>query len=132
MRPVISPSVKWKKIDLLDEFYQIDPRLQFILEDCARWVVASGYDFVVTALLSDAETDARLGRVSKSHQEGRAADVRCVGWPEEFIAKFIKFAEAAHGKDGAISAHDGQRRLVVFHNVGHGPHLHIQVSRRTK
>ena len=126
------PAVKFKDNSKRDEFYQLDDRLQFILEDLARYCEANGYDFIITDMLSDAESDFKLGRVSKSHQEGRAADIRTNCWPEEFVPKFIAFAEAAHGNSGAISLKDGKRRLVVYHNNGNGIHCHIQVSRREK
>lgn len=128
---VASPSITWKETNLLDEFWQIDERLQFILEDCARWVVANGYKFVVTDLLSEASEDKKLNRISTAHQEGRAADIRTRDWPEEFVKKFLTFIEAAHGHHGAISKKDGKRRVAVYHNNGNGIHFHIQISRRT-
>ena len=129
MNKPLYPAVKFKDNSKRDEFYQIDSRLQFILEDCARWVSNNGYDFVITCLLSDLDTDIKLKRVSAGHREGRCCDVRTRDWPEEFIGKFMAFIEAAHGKQGAISKNDGKRRIAVYHDNGSGAHIHIQVSK---
>lgn len=127
----VSPSVLFKDNSRREEFWQLDERLQFILEDCARWVTAHGYQFVVTDMLSEEEHDKALGRVSTSHLEGRAADIRSKDWPPEFITKFLKFIDAAHGHHGAISKSDGKRRVAVYHKVANNQyHLHIQVRKR--
>jgi hypothetical protein len=128
MNRTLYPAVKFKEGVKREEFYSLDERLQFILEDCARWVSNSGYDFIITGMLSDLDTDIKLKRVSASHREGRASDIRTKSWPEEFIAKFMSFIEAAHGKQGAISKSDGKRRIAVRH-VGTADHIHIQVSK---
>lgn len=128
---VISPSVQFKELSKRDEFYQLDDRLQFILEDCSGWVTSHGYEFVITDMLSEEMDDIKLGRVSTSHRDGRAADVRTRDWPQEFVKKFLIFIDAAHGHHGAISFSDGKRRVAVYHKVtDNAYHLHIQVKKR--
>ena len=122
------PSVKFKDGQTASEFDQIRPELRAILNDMGRYCDLSGREFVLTDLLSDAFSDAKLGRVSTSHKEGRAADCSVNGWSEEFIAKFIEFFTDKYGHLGAVSKSDGKQRLIVDH-VGTARHLHIQIKR---
>lgn len=110
------------------EFPHIKKELQVILLACGEYCREWGYDCVVTDLLSDAFSDAKLGRVSTSHIEGRAADLRNKNWSEDFNTQFIKWLESQYGKMGAISKTDGKRRIVVDHE-GTARHLHIQIAR---
>lgn len=125
------PSLEFKTAKERGEFSQIQPRLQFILEDMARWVHANGFRFVVTDILSDAYDDIRLGRVSTSHREGRAIDVSVKGWTPEFKKKFEQFFEAAYKDDGAWSKRTGKINLIELHDNGNGAHAHIQIRRKT-
>lgn len=128
---VTYPSLEFKSAREREEFSQISPRLQFILEDMSRWVAAHGRRFIITDLLSDAYDDIRLGRVSTSHAEGRAADISIKGWPEDFQKKFELFFESAFSGDGAWSKRTGKINLIEIHNSGHGAHCHIQIRRNT-
>lgn len=122
------PSVSFKDGAAAAEFDQLRPKLQMILNEMGRFCELSGHRFVLTDLLSSAADDARLGRVSNSHREGRAADVSVKGWPEEFTAHFMAWFAKLYGKEGAVSKSDGVQRLIVRHNIGHGDHLHVQVK----
>jgi hypothetical protein len=132
---VASPLVRFKTAEVAKEFAHIRVPLQLIVDDFARFCNASGYELVITDALSSAADDARLGRVSNSHQEGRAVDFRIKTWPEEFIVRAIAWLERVYGHKGAISKSDGKRRLVVRHNVRMedgtllGDHCHLQISR---
>ena len=129
------PSVKFKDGETAKEFDSIESTLRMILNDMARYCSLSGYDFIITDLLSSVFDDARLRRVSTTHQDGRAADVSVRGWPEGFVNKFISNFDYTHGHFGAISKKDGQQRLIVRHNVKRpdgsmgGDHLHVQIRR---
>ena len=125
---VASPLVRFKTKEVAREFSQIRVPLQLIVDDFARFCNASGYELVLTDCLSSAADDARLGRVSNSHREGRAVDCSVKSWPEEFIVRAVAWLERVYGYKGAVSKSDGKRRLVVDH-VGTGRHLHIQISR---
>lgn len=120
-------SLKFKSQRERDEFSQIHEKLKFILNDMSRYVVAHGYEFIVTDILSDAFEDKRLGRISKSHSEGRAADVSINGWPKEFQAKFEAFFEAAYKNEAAFSKRTMQNNLIEIHDNGNGAHAHIQI-----
>lgn len=123
-----SPLVRFKTGEVAKEFAQVRPALQLIVDDFARFCNAGGHELIITDCISSPDDDARLGRVSTSHQEGRAVDCSVKTWPEEFIIRAIAWLERVHGHKGAISKSDGKRRLVVDH-VGSARHLHLQISR---
>lgn len=65
------------------------------------------------------------GRVSKTHSEGRAVDIRTRDMkinPKEFCDKFNE----KYKRIGAISAKSGQQTPCVYHDSGNGWHIHLQ------
>lgn len=119
----------FKNEETNNEIDLIHPKLKEILETMGEYCANHGRELVVTDLLSSPVDDARLGRVSHSHQTGRAADVSIKNWPEEFIEQFKEVLTKSFGRIGAFSASDEKRRIVVDH-VGTARHLHIQIDRR--
>lgn len=122
-----APCIQFKDGQTASEFASINPTLINILNDMGRFCELQGRKFVITDLLSSAHDDALLGRVSTSHQDGRAADVSIKGWTEEFITQFKSRFEHLYNHYGAISKKDKKQRLIVDH-VGTARHLHIQVK----
>lgn len=127
---IVPSNIEFKYPDLVKEYQSIDSRLQLILEDMAGWVKGRGYKFVITDLLSEEWEDKELKRVSTSHREGRAADVRVRDWPIDFRHEFEAYFELKYKKWAATSAKSGLRNLIVIHSNGNGIHCHIQVSRK--
>jgi hypothetical protein len=118
---------------LIQEYQEIDPRLQFLLEEMARWVTAKGYKFVITDLMSEEQEDKKLKRVSKSHQEGRAADIRVRDWPRQFRIMFEEYFEKRYSHLAAISKQTKKPNLILIHDNGLGGlHTHIQIKPKEK
>lgn len=113
---------------LLAEYQLIRVRLQLVLEDMSAFCEAQGQEMVLTDLMSEATEDAALKRVSTSHQEGRAADVRIKNWPEWFKQKFEVTFEARYPHYAAVSKTTMQPQLIVYHDNGNGTHAHIQIK----
>lgn len=121
--------IKFKTDKEKAEFDKIKLNLKFILLDMASYFNANGYDFVITDLLSEVQEDKKLKRISSSHREGRAADVRVKGIPEDFIKTFEEKFEKIYRNEAAISLKTGEPNLILRHNIGAGDHLHIQVKK---
>lgn len=121
--------IKFKTEKEKIEFDKVKSNLKFILLDMASYFNANGYDFVITDLLSEIQEDKKLKRVSASHREGRAADIRVKGIPEEFLKTFEEKFEKIYHNEAAISLKTGQPNLILRHNIGAGDHLHIQVKK---
>lgn len=66
---------------------------------------------------------------SSTHVDGRAVDVSVRGWTDTDIFNARKHMESIAGHYGAISARDYKKRVFVYHNVGLGDHIHLQVMK---
>jgi hypothetical protein len=118
--------------ELKVEFTQIEPVLRKLLIEMAQWVASKGHKFVITDLLSEKLEDEKLKRVSKSHQEGRAADIRVRDWPKELRKLFEEYFEKRYSHIAAISKKSGTPNLIEIHDNGNGIHCHIQVRKQKK
>jgi|OpeIllAssembly_1097287.scaffolds.fasta_scaffold137963_2 hypothetical protein len=119
--------------ELKVEFTQIEPVLRKLLIEMAQWVTSKGHKFVITDLLSEKLEDEKLKRVSKSHQEGRAADIRVRDWPKDFRKLFEEYFEKRYSHIAAISKKSGKPNLIEIHDNGIGGiHCHIQVRKQKK
>lgn len=123
--------IKFKTAKEKEEFEspKIKGNLKFILLDMASFFNANGFDFIVTDVLSEVQTDKKLKRISSSHREGRAADVSVRNIPKDFLQIVEEKFERIYQNEAAISLKTGQPNLILYHNSGHGDHLHIQVRR---
>jgi hypothetical protein len=71
--------------------------------------------------------DLVSGRVSKTHEQGRAFDASIRGWTMDDIQACIEHMSEVCGDLGAHSLNDGLQRVVVFH-TGTAEHFHFQVK----
>lgn len=121
--------IKFKSEKEKSEFDKVKANLKFILLDMASYFNSFGYDFIITDLLSEVQDDKKLKRISSSHREGRAADVRVKGIPEDFLKTFEEKFEKIYRNEAAISLKTGEPNLILRHNIGSGDHLHIQIRK---
>lgn len=124
----ISQYIKFKYPELIKEWDQIRSRLKIILDDMALFCHQNGHEFIITDLMSEESEDKKLKRVSKSHSEGRAADIRVKNWPLDFRAKFKSYFEERYKGWAAVSKSTGQKNLIVIHDNNNGLHTHVQVA----
>lgn len=87
-----------------------------------------GISPVFTETKTTAEIDKALGRVSKSHQTGRAFDLRTWNYSDEQLKKIYDYLMTNYGHLGAWTKL-GNRQLVVHHDSGYGDHFHVQIDR---
>jgi hypothetical protein len=113
--------------DLKKEFNQIHPKLRELLLEMSRWVVSKGNRFIITDLMSENLEDKSLKRVSKSHSEGRAADIRVRDWSKDFRRLFEEYFEKRYSSIAALSKKTLKPNLIEIHDVGAGIHCHIQI-----
>jgi hypothetical protein len=98
-----------------------------------------GIELVLTATRTTREEDNGLQRVSSTHRDGRAFDVRITDphsgerlLSEDFIAQFCAYFRKKYPNLGAVSGarpEGRNRNLIVYKPHGSGPHLHIQIKR---
>ena len=110
-------------------FLKCSPRLQEIMVDlvdyCEKVLRVTP---IFTETLTTAEVDKALGRVSVSHQQGRAFDMRTWNLTEDNLKAIAAWLRANFGNIGAFNK-TGERQLVVHHDSGHGDHFHVQIDR---
>lgn len=105
--------------DLLAMHSSLYAILSFVLGYCQTHSLPC----VVTSIMDEAE-----GRISRTHQEGRAFDVSTRGWSEFHIHRFVKMTNERFKDIGAISNVDMVPRAVIYHKVeGSEYHFHFQV-----
>lgn len=121
--------IKFKNKKVEDRAKDLDKGLFAILVEMGWFCASRNLDFVLTETVTTPEEDERLGRVSKSHQEKRAVDVRTRDWPEAFIKTFVADFEKKYGHLGAKSLSDGKRRFLIDKSKTKAPHIHIQMGR---
>ena len=71
------------------------------------------------------------GRISKTHEEGRAVDVSIKGFSEFHLRRLPHFLNTRFGKDwgtNKVGSND-LPRVCVVHDAGSGNHIHLQVKR---
>lgn len=108
-------------------FFLMHPLLQIIATDGSYWAYKNGLDFVITETITTISDDSSKKRVSSSHREHRAFDLRSSGWSQEEIKNFEIYLSEKYRGLGAISSKTGKENLVEHHDSGYGPHFHIQI-----
>ncbi len=121
--------IKFKTESEKKEFDKVQANLKFILLDMASYFNVNGHDFIITDVLSEVDEDKKLKRISASHREGRAVDVRTKGIPQDFLLAVEEKFERIYRNEAAVSSKTGEPNLIQRHNVGSGDHLHIQVRK---
>lgn len=120
-----------------DKFPDMLPRTQELAVEMDQWAQKEfGIELTLTATQTNQEEDHELQRVSSTHRDGRAFDVR-INDPatgervlsEDFIAKFCSYFRKKYPALGAISSNTTGNNLIVYKPHGSGPHLHIQIKR---
>lgn len=67
--------------------------------------------------------------VSNTHPEGRAVDISVKKWSLSDRRDCEIYLNSHALQYGAISKRTGHHRVIYPHDVGLGPHFHLQVSR---
>lgn len=101
-----------------------DPRLRADLKSVvekldSHMLCKYGVKTVVTGIFPE----PCVSRASKTHEEGRAIDVRTISWPE-YLPK-----AATDWINTKFSTGIEDMYVGVYHNSGFGWHLHIQCAR---
>lgn len=109
----------------LEDFLYMTPYIAKILAAFSLYCVQNGLPCRITSIMGDAP-----GRVSKTHETGRAFDASVFGWPEFHIHRIVHKFNKEFKDIAAFSASDNKPRAVIYHKVDGGAyHLHFQTKR---
>lgn len=100
-----------------------------VMEEMVLWCLGKNLSPVITETVTTLIEDAKLKRFSKSHQQGRAFDLRTRDWPRELLKEFQDYFNSKYGKLGALSGTTLQPNLILWHDSGHGEHFHVQFNK---
>ena len=109
---------------LITELQQIRPDMLLVLAHFSFFCWKNNLPCVVTSVFEEV-----FGRTSDTHKEGRAVDVSVKGFGPQDIRNCIDYLNKNVGHLGAYSSSDNQQMVAVYHNVGFGNHIHLQVAR---
>jgi len=109
-------------------FSECHPKTQEVAAYIIEVTKKYGGECVFTETKTNGSIDKALGRVSNSHEQGRALDQRTWNLEPEIIPLIIRDVTEKYGNIGAVTQ-SGIRQLAVHHNSGHGDHIHWQLDR---
>lgn len=111
-----------------DRAHLLHPIIKEIMVNSIEWFRDYGVSLIITETVTTEEEDKKLNRVSSTHRQGRAFDFRTRDLDHDLIEDYIIDFTNSYGAFGAISPKDFKPRLFVWHNSGHGDHVHVQIS----
>jgi hypothetical protein len=109
-------------------YSECHPKMQEVMQFIVKTTEKHGGECIFTETKTTGAIDKALGRVSQSHEQGRAADQRTWILKPEIIPLIIADVVAEYGHLGALTS-TGERKLAVHHNSGNGDHIHWQLDR---
>lgn len=105
---------------------KLHPIVQSIVESMGRWSMSyDGKPLTITETISTASRDKKLGRVSSSHQEGRAVDIRTHDMSKEKLNIFLTYFSEKFNKYGYTNR-AGARKLMLY--KPDPPHIHLSIG----
>jgi len=117
--------IKFKHEELYSQIVSNKVRPEIRMLAVATASRLGGLDVVVTGVLGE----KGIKRKSKTHEEGRAIDIRTKDWSDGFAQQVEMWLNATFSTGAEFD--DGRAMNVcVYHDSGYGRHLHIQVARR--
>jgi hypothetical protein len=116
-------TIRVKEDVLFSDFQNVSPSIVIVLGYFSLFCHENSVPCRITSV-----KEAVIGRVSRTHADGRAFDASLVGWKQKTIDKCVEFMQNRVGWLGAISRSDNERRVVIVHDSGHGNHFHFQTK----
>lgn len=107
-------------------FFELHFLLHMVIIDMAAWCKKRDIPFVVTDTVSTIEDDNTLGRVSASHRQNRAIDLRSWVFTDNQRRSFVRHFNKKYADIASVSRRDLKPRLVVWH--GNPKHFHISIN----
>lgn len=105
----------------------ISPWLMLVLADMSLYCHVNCLPFKITSLIRSEEQELAVKARSRTHKEGRAADISLDNWTQEQAKGFEVYFSRKYEDFAAISKTTQEPRLIYIHNNGHGKHAHVQV-----
>ena len=106
-----------------NEIGMVTIKLLMLFTGFVEFATRNSLPVVITSIKEHVEE-----RVSRSHEQGRAIDVSINGWSYFDIDTVCSYINNKYEDIAAISYSDNVPRACVYHDVGMGRHIHLQVK----
>jgi hypothetical protein len=105
---------------------KLHPILKNIGECMGRWSMQyDGKPLTITDTISSASRDKKLGRISLSHQEGRAIDIRTIDMSRQKLTDFLTYFSDKFNHYGYLNSAKVQKLMLYKPNP---PHIHCCIG----
>ena len=121
----MSFKLEFKEDINLSDLAILTPKMGLLLIAVMQYCEQKNLQCKITSLKSDRKN---IKSISSTHESGRAADLSTRNWSKFEIDEFVFHFNTYFRNMGAISYSDGKPRAAVYHDAGHGAHIHLQVS----
>jgi len=116
--------IRFKSGQMRKEFYSMS------LEREVRMLVMAMVGYVAGRFGRDVEVtgvfpEEGIGRITRTHVEGRAVDVGVRHWPEGAAVEVADWMNE-NFKTGATFKNGEPMEVAIQHDAGYGDHIHIQ------
>lgn len=121
--------LKFKHDEDIEMIPLLHPILLMIVGDLTWYAQKKyGIDLTITETITTAEDDARLGRTSASHQQGRAVDIRTKDIDIFIVEELVNYINTnpAYLKYHYISSKRKTKQLAYYH-IGNAEHIHLAI-----
>ena len=123
--------MKFSTISVQENFSKMLPRTRELAMEMDKWAQDTfKIELTLTETATTKQQDDLLNRVSSTHRDGRAFDVRVRDLPEALIAQLCAHFRKKYPTLGAISKSSNYKELIVYRPHGTGAHLHVQIKRK--
>jgi hypothetical protein len=127
---MVDARIQLKEGVVIQDILALNPKVLVVLGHFMSYAEKHNLPVTITSIISDRDG---IETASRTHEEGRAIDLRSSDWPEHHRREVVEHMLHIANHYGAISASDHHRRVIIHHDYkGQGGHFHLQVSRGTE
>jgi len=124
--------MKFKHKKDMSLFFTLHPYLILIFSDLNAYAYEKhGIQLTITETVSTSKIDKMLNRVSKSHLQRRALDIRTRDIDIFIVNDLVNYINNKRKfKKYHYMSTSGVERLAYFHNNSNGDHIHLAIHSR--
>jgi hypothetical protein len=121
--------MKFKQQSDMSLFFILHPALIMIFSDLNNYAYEKhGVQLVITDTVSTTERDSKLKRLSPSHVQRRAIDIRANDLPVPVVKDLVSYINNKSTYERyRYLANSGVFRLAVDHGTGDNYHIHLAI-----
>jgi len=109
----------------IGDFLKIEPMLGVVFYHFVQYAVEYDLPVVITSMIDEAPN-----RVSSTHNEGRAIDIRASKeWTDLHTVRVCNKLNELYARKYGTAPAEKKPRVIICHDAGTGKHFHLQIRR---